>query len=203
MPFVAHVWPQLPQLPGSLCRLTQLPLQSVLGLGQTHWPLTQTWPFVQALPHAPQLFASLATVTQDPLQFVVPLGQTVRQWPLQQTWWVAHLCPHLPQFFGLLVRWTQTPPQETSPTGHLLRAASASLVDKPSAPTAATPPARIASRRERPLARPRATVSIASPRLKRSFPATLARNATPRLGESKGSRVDQKQLPDIHTPLMH
>jgi hypothetical protein len=49
---------------------TQLPLQSVVPVGQTHWPLTQLAPVGQALLHEPQLFGSVLTLTHTPPQGV-------------------------------------------------------------------------------------------------------------------------------------
>jgi hypothetical protein len=49
--------PQTPQLSGSVCRLTQVPLQQV-----------PFWPGRQASPQAPQLLTSLVRSTQAPLQ---------------------------------------------------------------------------------------------------------------------------------------
>jgi hypothetical protein len=78
-----HSWPEaqaLPQLP-QFCKsvevLTQLPLQSVVPVGQTHCPLTQLAPVGQALLHEPQLFGSVLTLTHWPPQGVCPLGHSL------------------------------------------------------------------------------------------------------------------------------
>lgn len=64
-----HARPHLPQLPASVCKFVQVPLQDVCPVEQQtpaeHTPLAP-----QLRPHTPQLPALLLNVTQVPLQFV-------------------------------------------------------------------------------------------------------------------------------------
>ena len=67
--------PQPPQLLASELVSTQVPLQSVVGGGQTlvvQNPLLQASPFGQARPQPPQLLGSLWVSTQPVLQLVRP-----------------------------------------------------------------------------------------------------------------------------------
>jgi hypothetical protein len=52
-----QVVPQVPQLSGSVLKLTHLGgvPQAVIEIGQAHLPETQTWPPLHTTPQAPQL----------------------------------------------------------------------------------------------------------------------------------------------------
>jgi hypothetical protein len=77
----------------------QLPLQSVVPVGQAHLLPTHMRPAGHLFPQAPQLFSSLATVTHEPLQSVVPFGQ-VHLLAAQLGWSFGHSFPHAPQLLG-------------------------------------------------------------------------------------------------------
>jgi len=65
-----HLLPHPPQLPLSLCRSTQEPLQNVFPLGHRQTLPRQVWPPEQRMPHFPQLLLSLNGSTQAPLQAI-------------------------------------------------------------------------------------------------------------------------------------
>jgi hypothetical protein len=115
---LGHTLPHEPQLPGSVWRLTQLPLQLVSGATHTigsarHWFPWQLCPApqeVQATPPSPQL-AFDVPLTQEPLaaqhppQFVGLHGATVSQVWLTQFDPAAHCWqrpPPLPQLMPVV-----------------------------------------------------------------------------------------------------
>jgi len=79
--------PHVPQLPGSLCVLTQVPPQLVSPCWQVSWqvPLMHTWPAGQDTPQLPQLLLSEVVSTHLPLQFTSPAWQLSVHAPLTQT----------------------------------------------------------------------------------------------------------------------
>ena len=64
------------QLPESLIRSTQTPLQSVVPEGHTQLPLEQTLPPVQGKLHPPQCNGSLLVSTHCDSQIACPASQT-------------------------------------------------------------------------------------------------------------------------------
>lgn len=76
----------MPQLVGSVCMLTQSPLQVVKLGSHLHAELTQVELDAQAVLHAPQLFESVTRSTHAPLQLVKPVWQVVVQTPMLHTW---------------------------------------------------------------------------------------------------------------------
>jgi hypothetical protein len=111
-----HLFPQKPQLLGSVAVSTHCPLQSSLVSGQAHCPMTHSLPPVQTLPHAPQLLGSLAVSTHVPLHEVCPVGQPTTHWLSSHFWPGAQAWPQLPQFAASVRRSVQTP---TVPKGTL------------------------------------------------------------------------------------
>jgi hypothetical protein len=82
-----HVTPQVPQLFGSVCSFTHVPLhpvsptgqqtpfEEVSPFGQTQLPAWQLAPDGQVLAHAPQLLVSVCSSTQALPQPLSPVGQ--------------------------------------------------------------------------------------------------------------------------------
>ena len=126
----AHTSPQTPQLSGSCCRFTHVPLQSDWPVGQTlpwHLPFSQPTPVAHTLPQLPQLSGSVCRKTHEPLGHSVwptwvhcahsklPWQRQVEAMqlsPAGQTWLQA------PQLLLSLVTLVQTPPQFTVPWPH-------------------------------------------------------------------------------------
>lgn len=86
---VAKYWqqacPHVPQLWGSLDRLTQTPLQAVSPLVHSQLPLLQTMFGPHAWPQLPQLLGSVMVSTQAPPQFTSPLAHCDEHCPCEQT----------------------------------------------------------------------------------------------------------------------
>jgi len=80
-----HALPQLPQLPVSLCRSTQLLPQTVCGAAQPQTPAVHERPGSQTLPQNPQLWESLERVTHCPPQLLSFAGQIVVWDEVQET----------------------------------------------------------------------------------------------------------------------
>jgi hypothetical protein len=76
--------PHRPQLPGSACGFTQVPLHRISPAAHGQVPFVQ---LVQTAPQAPQLLVSVCSFTQAPLQTVSPVGQV--QDPPWHVWPVA------------------------------------------------------------------------------------------------------------------
>ena len=89
----AHARPQLPQLAGSVLRLTRRPLQLLCGLAQ-QTPFWQVWGLVHRLPHAPQFCGSIWSTVQLEPQRVEVEGHSVTQNPFEQNSPVRHWKPH-------------------------------------------------------------------------------------------------------------
>ena len=68
---------QFPQCAASVATLAQLVPHNMVFAEQVlvHWPLSQTWPPAQALPHPPQLLALLLVFTQVVSHMVRPMEQ--------------------------------------------------------------------------------------------------------------------------------
>ncbi len=142
-----HLVPHVPQLLGSVCGFTQVPLHTDCPCGQAHWPPVHTWsdrqqvppPVPGSAPHREPLLQ-----TQLPFEQVVPDGQTrphapqlvevlvAVQVPLQTCWplghWQvplvqvapeAHLVPHPPQLFLSVSVATHWPLQSSCPAGQV------------------------------------------------------------------------------------
>jgi hypothetical protein len=75
-----HERPQLPQLFGSFCVSVQVPLQSVVPVGQPQRDELQSRPPPQTLPQAPQLNGSLVRSTHDRPHAVNGGVQTATHW---------------------------------------------------------------------------------------------------------------------------
>jgi len=117
---VAHVVPQLPQLPLSVLRSAQRPLQRVEPVGhsatQTPLPLHVGVAAGQALPQAPQLLLSVLMSTQmllpETVQSVEKVGHVAAQLPLLQSGVAAgQTCPQLPQLLASTSVLTHVPSQ--------------------------------------------------------------------------------------------
>lgn len=155
-----HTLPQRPQFFGSLASATHPPAHAALPLEQwvVQVPLLQTCPLLHERPQCPQLWTSVLRLAHLPWQFVVRAGQpqpffafwpflcgsVMHDWPVGQ-----HFPLQKARCFG---QWP-------------VAAATASVGLIVTTPTIATPPARSASRRDIPPARPRAIMSIALPPL--------------------------------------
>ncbi len=113
---LAHAAAHPPQLAGSVCRSTQVPLHGVMPAGQAHTPPVQMSPVSgNTAPHPLQLFGSVCRSTQWPLQAVVPAGQT--QTPLSHVPPPAgQVTPHPPQLPGSVCVSTHWPPHRVQPT---------------------------------------------------------------------------------------
>jgi hypothetical protein len=109
-----HFVPQMPQLFGSVCALTQTPLHNVIPVGHTHAPILQIVPPAHALPHVPQLLVVVKS-TQVVPHTPNPVGHT--QFPELQVAPVAHFVPQTLQLFGSVCVLTQTPLQLVCPDG--------------------------------------------------------------------------------------
>jgi hypothetical protein len=75
------LFPQVPQLFGSVTVLVHEPAHAVVPLGQvaTHVPLLQLGVLPeQTLPQVPQFFGSVLLFTHEPLQRMVPLGHVLQ-----------------------------------------------------------------------------------------------------------------------------
>ncbi len=100
---VGHPLPHALQLSGSVCVLTQSPLQQVRPAPQLalfphlQTPPEQRSPVGQVLPHPLQLFGSFCVSTHSPLQQVKPVPQLVP------------VFPH-----------SHTPPEQCSPVGQVI-----------------------------------------------------------------------------------
>jgi hypothetical protein len=79
-----HLLPQPPQLFGSCCVRTQVPLQLVVPM--EHWqpPFTQLPKPPHVVPHVPQFELSLCGLMHKPLQRMKPIGQAIWQMLLAQ-----------------------------------------------------------------------------------------------------------------------
>jgi hypothetical protein len=115
MPVAPHEVPQVPQLAGSMVRLTQMPLHSVRPGAQAQAPLTQE-PSPHEVPQLPQFAGSFCVLTQRPLHSVLPIGHwhvpEIHDAPAAQP------TPHMPQLvtsFCVLTHWF---PQRVVPMGH-------------------------------------------------------------------------------------
>src|SRR5689334_10676076 len=108
VPSLPHLWPQVPQLPASVCVLTSQALapclsQSAWPAGQeTHIPFEQYWLAAHWMLQAPQLFPSLAVFVSQPslavlLQSAVPVGHAVTHVPLPQIFPAAQALAQEPQ----------------------------------------------------------------------------------------------------------
>jgi hypothetical protein len=106
------VTPQAPQLFGSDCSSTHVPLHNVSPVGHTQPPFEQPW--AHPTPQAPQLFGSDCLSTHVPLHIVSPVGHA--QLPFEQT--KAHATPQSPQLSGSDCIWTHVPLHIVSPLGH-------------------------------------------------------------------------------------
>lgn len=74
--------PHAPQLAGSVCSRTQMPLHLVKPGWHWQLPLMQV-PLEQAFPHEPQLAASAWVLTHSPLHLMKPVGQVIEQTPAE------------------------------------------------------------------------------------------------------------------------
>ena len=116
-----HAAPQLPQLPASVCVLTQEPEHTVYPAAQTQVPLWQTKLVPHAVPQVPQLLISVCMSTQVPLHVVWPEGQVAGvQTPNLQYALVAQAFPQPPQLLGSFAGSTQLPPHMISGAPHVL-----------------------------------------------------------------------------------
>jgi hypothetical protein len=137
---VEQLFEQAPQLPVSLWRFLQLPLQQEnpdaqtfphapqlllsplvsmheplqsAPVVQTHAPPEQVLPAPHTTPHPPQLFESVEVLTHAPLQSCVPAAHT--QLLPEQTWFAPHVFPQPPQLLELEVVSTQVPLHRVRP----------------------------------------------------------------------------------------
>jgi hypothetical protein len=128
---------QLPQCCASLCRLTQVPPQSLSPLGQTHWPATHCFPPLHAFAQAPQCAASPCRSVQLPLQQLLPPEQSPLlpqvQALLTQLSPGAQAWPQAPQLAASLAVFTSQPV-----FGFLSQSAKPVRQAKPQAPPAQT-----------------------------------------------------------------
>jgi hypothetical protein len=104
-----QAFPHPPQLFGSLCVSTQLPLHLAPPLAHWHEPPWHVVPAPQTVSHPPQLELSDVSSTQKPPQSDWPPLQ-LHIPPTHGTALPQEL-PQVPQLFGSLVSSTQEPPQ--------------------------------------------------------------------------------------------
>ena len=118
---MAHLFPQLPQLAGSLSTLAQAPLaQRNRGSLHVQVALLHVSSVAHAALHLPQLALSRERSMQAPLQFESPALQVVEQVPLLQTLPASQTRAQPPQFFGSLLSFTHAAPQRISPAGQVV-----------------------------------------------------------------------------------
>jgi hypothetical protein len=95
--------------------LTQAPAQSVVPVGQAHWPATHTKPPAHAIPHPPHSDGSVCVSTQLWSHDVSPAAQVSVHEPLEHDSPPAHWLPQVPQLFGSVLVFTQPPSHGVSP----------------------------------------------------------------------------------------
>jgi len=134
----AQLFPHVPQLARSDCRLTHCPLQSVCPEGHPHAPFVHCWPPVHAVSHEPQCIESVCRLTQALLQFVSVGPESVAHVSthvLFKQLGVAagQLVPQLPQFFGSVFVFTHAFPHAASGEQFTPLSVMASVTGGPSA----------------------------------------------------------------------
>lgn len=118
----AHWFPQLPQLPLLVWRLTQVlpmrPEHDVSPVVQPVWhaPATHMFPPPQRTPHDPQLFGSLCVLVHCPLHIASPPPQM--HIPVVQLAPGPHAFPQVPQSNGSVARSTHALLQLVCPALH-------------------------------------------------------------------------------------
>jgi hypothetical protein len=116
----AQTLPQVPQFLGSVVVVTQVPLQSVCGLGQEQALFAQAFPPVHFTPQVPQLLMSLVRFTQTPAQSVWPVPHLLSHLLLMQSGVAAgQVVVQLPQAVGSFVVFLQVPLQSDCPDGQV------------------------------------------------------------------------------------
>lgn len=128
VPF-GQAFPQEPQLPWLVLRLTQIPPHAKVKGGHSQVPKLQRFPPVQILPHVPQFCGSFCRSTQAPLHSVWVPGQVSTQLPLMQSSLCWHalgaiVVLHAPQWLRLVWVSTQMPLQLVCPIGQAHEPAS-------------------------------------------------------------------------------
>jgi len=73
-----HIFPQPPQLRGSVRTSTHAPPHRLVSGPHTHAPLLQDAPLAQVWPHCPQLAGSICTSVQAPAHTCCAPGQAQR-----------------------------------------------------------------------------------------------------------------------------
>lgn len=111
-----QVFPQSPQLAGSVVTSRQVPPQVFAVLGQAHTPDTQAR-LPQSLPHPPQLLGSFVGSTQRPPQVIAPVVQA--HLPEMHALAAPQALPHAPQLVVSAERSLHPPLQFTRPAGQL------------------------------------------------------------------------------------
>ena len=106
-----HALPHMPQLVGSFCWLTQMPLQlfGVMPPQAEHMPALHIAPTAQVLLQTPQLFVSVCRLTQALPQAVSPAPHWQR--PPAHVAPGGQTLPHMPQLLASVCVSTQLPLQ--------------------------------------------------------------------------------------------
>jgi hypothetical protein len=110
--------PQLPQLAGSVCTLTQKPPHSCSWPPHSHVPLTQVCPDAHAWLQLPQCATLVVKSTQSEPHWSSSAAHDVWHWPAEHTLPTAHAVPHVPQFAALESVSTQVPEHWVKPAWH-------------------------------------------------------------------------------------
>ncbi len=157
---VGHLVPHAPQLPVSVFRSAQVPLQSVLPVPHTQAPAVHVLSVAQAVPHVPQFALSLEVSTQTPgaEPHVVVLGAGQEHLPAVHVPPVAQAVPQAPQFAGSVLVSTHAVPHSVlgaaqvvaSPSSMVLSVVSPGAVSAlvsvpPSVATASPSPVLVSS----------------------------------------------------------
>lgn len=121
------MFPQAPQLFGSICQLAHVaPQGTVGGVQGTHVPPLHAAP-VHVAPQLPQLSGSDSSDVHAPSQLVSPVGHELPppppvHMPVAQTWPEPHVKPHFPQFVGSVCVLVHSFPQRVWPVPQAGRA---------------------------------------------------------------------------------
>lgn len=107
------MFPQDPQLFGSLVTSRQTPEQAANGEGQAQAPLAQTFNPVQTFPQVPQLFESLCRLSQAFPQRLSPVPQVQALFVQEPP--APHELPHVPQLFVSVARFTHAGAHTVNP----------------------------------------------------------------------------------------
>lgn len=117
-----HTWPegqtvpQAPQLAGSDCVFTQVPLHSVIVPWHVQTPATHRVPGSHAFPQLPQFRASVFALTHPCWHGIMLAGQV--HTPAMQLAPDTHTDPQAPQCCALAWVLTQMPEHRVSPVSH-------------------------------------------------------------------------------------